>query len=129
MIVVDFAGISGKINHDHGNYAVLLGFHGILRLPGLVAPGRTRPGQLIRELQQRVRRAGDNVGGDVDDSPAAVPGGGPELLKCLPGLDAVALGQHADRLLDPDPRNEGMLQLADGSSEPPGFAGDGGLMA
>lgn len=80
-----------------------------MRLPGPVAPGRAWPGQLIRELQQRVGRAGHDVSGDVDDPPAAVPGGGPELLKCLPGLDAVALGQDADRLLDADPRGQGML--------------------
>jgi hypothetical protein len=62
---------------------------------------------------------------DIDDLPPPVPGGGPELLEGLAGLDAVPLGQDADGLLHPDPGQQGMLQLAHGGAQLAGLAGQG----
>ena len=80
------------------------------------------PGQLVGQLQQRVRRARHDVAGDVDDLAAAAPGSLPELLERLPGLDPVPLGQYADRLLDPDPGGQRVLKLADCGAQPPSLA-------
>src|SRR5215469_3442187 len=96
----------------------LLGAEGAAGVPAAVARSRALAGQLLGQLQQRVRRAGDHVGRDIDHPPAAVPRGGPELLEGLPGTDPVALGQDADRLLDADPRGQRVLKLAHGGSEP-----------
>ena len=88
----------------------------------MARPG-PRSGQLLGQLQQRVGRAGHHIGRDIDDPAAPVPGRGPELLEGLPGPDAVALGENADRLLDADPGGQGVLQLADGGPQPPRLIG------
>src|SRR5215472_17016994 len=89
--------------------------------PAAPAPGRARPRQLVRQLQQRVRGAGDDVARDVDDPSPAAPRRVPELLECLPGLDPVPFCQHADRLLDSDPRGERVLEMANRRSQAAGL--------
>jgi len=77
------------------------------------------PAQFLRQWQQRVGRAGDDLAGDIDDPLAPAARDGPELLECLPRPDPVPLRQHPDRLLHPDPDGQGAFQLADSDPQPP----------
>src|SRR5580704_6653216 len=97
------------------------------RLASATSRARTGPRQLVGKLQERICRARHDVAGDVDDLAATAAGRLPELLERLPGLDAVPLGEYADRLLDPDPGRQRMLELADGGAQPPCLAGTGRL--
>ena len=87
--------------------------------PGPRARRHGGPGEFLGERQQRVRRAGDDVAGDVDDPLAPAACGRSELLECLPRPDPVPLGQDPDRLLHPDPDRQRAFQLADCRPEPP----------
>jgi hypothetical protein len=82
-----------------------------------------RPGQLVRQLEQRVRRARDHVLGQLGDPGAACPRRLAQQVERLAGAEAVPLGEHADRLLDPDPCGQRVLKLGDGDREPRRFVG------
>ena len=66
-------------------------------------------GQLIGQPQQRVRGAGDDVLRDVGDPGPARPSGPAQQVERLARPEPVPLGEHADGLLNPDPRRQGML--------------------
>lgn len=84
----------------------LLAFPRPAAVAGPLALRQVRPGKFLGERQQRVRRAGDDVTGNVDDALAPGTGGGSELLECLPRPNPVPFSEHSDRLLYPDPDRE-----------------------
>jgi hypothetical protein len=84
----------------------LLAFPGPAAVAGPLALRQVRPGKFLRERQQRVRRAGDNVTGNVDDALAPGTGSVSELLECLPRPNAVPFSEYSNCLLHPDPDRE-----------------------
>jgi hypothetical protein len=66
-------------------------------------------GQFLGQPQQRVRGTGHHVLRDLGDPPAARPRGAAQEVEGLPGAEPVPLGEHADGLLHPDTRGQGVL--------------------
>src|SRR5450755_2967985 len=74
--------------------------------------------QFLGQPQQRVRGAVHDVFRDVEYASATAPRRAPEQVERVTAAEPVALGEYPDRLLDPDPGGERVLELGDGHRQP-----------